>query len=465
MVTPANGDIQLSPHFFGVNSNMLESTHEMIITVLANCSKDYLSLARLNQLLGLTKHNPISEGFFKYYFLSIPIGHPYSFVRLMSEKPDIHVSHIVSSEQFEYGVRRFLADSLLFFSSIDQGFRQLGQMTYEQLVDFFSSRCSDGQSMQQRGPAFELYKIPIDDRYLISELACKAYSIDENPDPVVLTELLKTYAQLHLKKRIPLKHLVDKAVESSTDYQLALSLPVGTEEVEQDMIGSEADIRATVGKVLERFKATRTAAIENTRLYLSGARELDVYVATSMRTRSDFRDMAQNCEGIFMDARLQPFHLRYFDPTLSAARGHEEKGLLECIMVDSAKVVIYFAQEKESWGKDTEAARGLMQGKPVVIYTPPTPAGRERALFFRDIHPLSRLVDIKTGIAVGAIITDDISKVIELLVRIFSNKMEYVVECTTSGNLRLKDYLTGSIVRLATSDDMLNWALKQYYVK
>jgi hypothetical protein len=466
MTVSTSDEYEFCPRFFGLTAGSLnESANAMIVSALANCEQEFLSLAKLNQLLGLTRHSPVSEGFFRHYFLSAPMEHPYAIGRLMSVQPEVHVSHIVSRAQFEFGVRRFLADALLFFPDIDQAFQELGEKTHEQIISFFSSKCFDGQSMQQRGPAFELQKIPIDDRYLISELACKAYSLDESPDPAVLTELLKAYTQLHPGDKIPLKRLVDRAVTSASDYQLALSLPVSTEEVENEMVGSETEIREVVGRVLERFKSARTAASKNTQLYLSGAKDLDVYVATSMRRRDDFRDMAQNCEMIFSDPRLRPFHLRYFDPTLSAARGHEEKGLLECIMVDSAKVVIYFAQERESWGKDIEAARGLMQGKPVIIYTPSTPAGHERLLFFRDIHPLSRLVDIKTGVVVGAIITDDIAKVIQLLVRIFSNKMEYVVEQTPLGNLRLKEYLTKSIVRLATSDEMLDWSLKQYYTK
>lgn len=466
MTVSTNNESEFSPRFFGLTTGSLnEPANAMIASALANCEHEFLSLAKLNQLLGMTRHSPISEGFFRYYFLSAPAEHSYAIGRLMSVQPKVHVSHIVSRAQFEFGIRRFLADALLFFPDIEQAFQELGEKTYEQIISFFSSKRFDGQLMQQRGPAFELQKIPIDDRYLISELACKAYSLDESPDPAVLTELLKAYTQLHPGDKIPLKKLVDEAVDSASDYQLALSLPVGTEEVEQEMVGSEAEIREVVGRILERFKTTRAAASKNTQLYLSGAKDLDVYVATSMRRRDDFRDMAQNCETIFSDARLRPFHLRYFDPTLSAARGHEEKGLLECIMVDSAKVVIYFAQEKESWGKDTEAARGLMQGKPLIISTPSTPAGHQRLLFFRDIHPLSRLVDIKTGVVVGAIITDDLMKVIELLVRIFSNKMEYVVEHTPLGNLRLKEYLTGSVVRLATSDEMLDWSLKQYYAR
>lgn len=152
-------------------------------------------------------------------------------------------------------------------------------------------------------------------------------------------------------------------------------------------------------------------ASRNTELYLSMVNDLDVYVATSMRIRQNFRDMAATCEKIFSDPRLAKFHLRYFDPTMSAARGHEDKGLIECLMVKCAKVVVYTEGEKESYGKDAEAAMALSLGKPVIFYCDKGAKTR----FYRDVHPLSRLIDFRSGVAVGAIVTDDVDQVTQLL--------------------------------------------------
>src|SRR2546422_11276080 len=149
--------------------------------------------------------------------------------------------------------------------------------------------------------------------------------------------------------------------------------------------------------------------------------DLDVYVATSMRTRQNFRDMANACDQIFSDARLKDLHLRYFDPTMSAARGHEDKGLIECLMVKCAKVLVYCEGEKESYGKDAEAAMALSLGKPVIFYCDKG----VKTSFYRDVHPLSRLIDFRSGVAVGAIVSDSIEEVTELVRRIFANEMEY----------------------------------------
>jgi hypothetical protein len=187
--------------------------------------------------------------------------------------------------------------------------------------------------------------------------------------------------------------------------------------------------------------------------------DLDVYVATSMRTRNDFRNMADTCDEIFGDGRLKSLHLRHFDPTVSAAAGHEDKGLIECLMVKCAKALVYCAGDKDSYGKDAEAAMALSLGKPVIFYCDQ----EQKHRFFRDIHPLSRLIEFKTGVAVGAIATDSKKEVSTLLARIFQNKMEYVLDHPKPDYLRLKEKLTGSVVRLQTNDQMLSETFWNHY--
>jgi hypothetical protein len=51
---------------------------------------------------------------------------------------------------------------------------------------------------------------------------------------------------------------------------------------------------------------------------------------------------------------------------VSAAEGHEDKGLIECLMVKCAKALVYCAGDRESYGKDAEAAIALSLGKPII---------------------------------------------------------------------------------------------------
>ena len=101
----------------------------------------------------------------------------------------------------------------------------------------------------------------------------------------------------------------------------------------------------------------------------------------------------------------------------------------------------------------------LSLGKPVIFYCD----SERRHRFYRDIHPLARLIEFDTGVAVGAVVTDELAEVSELLYRIFENKMEYELEQPKPDYLRLKERLTGSVVRLQTNDTMLTETFWNYY--
>jgi hypothetical protein len=160
-----------------------------------------------------------------------------------------------------------------------------------------------------------------------------------------------------------------------------------------------------------------------------------------------------------VDSGLPQINVRYFDPTLSAAEGHEDKGLIECLMVKCAKVLVYYAGSKESYGKDAEAAMALSLGKPVIFFCPT----EERERFYRDLHPLTRLIDFQSGVAVGAMVTGDRDLVAELLARTFENRMEYVLDQSKPGRLRLLEKQTSSVVRLQTNEPLLRETLFNYY--
>ena len=232
------------------------------------------------------------------------------------------------------------------------------------------------------------------------------------------------------------------------------------DEVLDASISSNDDFESQFGAILNKYHAARDKALVNTEYYLSMVHDLDVYVATSMRSREDFRNMADFCSDVFSDSRLRGLELRHFDPTVCAAEGHEDKGLIECLMVKCAKVLIYCAGAGDSWGKDAEAAMALSLGKPVIFFCDHD----QRARFYRDVHPLSRLIDFKTGVAVGAMVTDTTEDVKELLYRLFENKMNYCIEHPKKGYLRLKESLTNSVVRLQTNNRMLTETFWNHYM-
>jgi len=436
----------------------------IVIERLLGMESNPLTCTHANQLLHMTCELGMSDGFFRYYLADRPKEHPYAWERLLSEPFPGDLAGVSSLRQLRWGLHRFFTDALLYFGSLRNAYEVLGNETHQRILEFFREKRLDPEGMAARGPVLPFHSIPADDRYLIAELACKAYSqIEQGTELLLEFILLKAYRERG-GGQIKIKDLFDnESALAKNDPQAQMMLQFTTEEFADETISSQEEIREKVREVAHRFTEARRRAISNTRLYLSIVNELDVYVATSMRKRSDFRDMSRDTARIFGHLPLQKLHVRFFDPTISAAEGHEDKGLIECLMVKCARALVYFAAEADSFGKDAEVSMALSLGKPVIILCPATDRGQQRMKFFRDIHPLSRMIHMETAIPVGAMITNDPMIAAKLLERIFTNSMEYDLVQALDGYLRLKERLTQSVVRLQTSDQMLRQSLSNYY--
>ena len=451
----------------GIGGWLSKDTDDKVFERLDNIGNEHLTKVQLNQLLAFGHEAPASDDFYVYYWLKEPDGHPYDVSKLPDFKQDwIQSSAIQSLEHLKWGLYRLFVDGLLYFGDVRTAYRKLRTMTKTELKSFFSSQRFDTDVIKSRGPALDLLSIPQDDRYLISEMACKSYG-DQSGTPGELQQALVQAYQSHPRKgtgRILIKELLKLDFFKGQGNQYSdrqQEFEFSAQDVLEDSVESIEDIKEKCQRIADRYFKVREAALTNTEYYLSMVHDLDVYVATSMRRREDFRKMASTCHQIFHDDRVKGLELRYFDPTLSAAAGHEDKGLIECLMVKCAKALVYCAGDRDSYGKDAEAAMALSLGKPVIFYCD----HEQRSRFYRDIHPLSRLIEFETGVAVGAMVTDSAKDVSELLGRIFENRMEYELEHDERrpGYLRLKEVLTGSVIRLQTNDRLLRETFWNHY--
>ena len=450
----------------GIGGWLTEDTHPDVFERLGKIDDEPLSAVQLNQLLVMGHEAPAGDGFFRYYWLQAPTEHPYDvrdvpgFSQDWLEPKDM----ITSLAHLKWGLYRLYVDALLYYGNVRTAFRKLRDLSIPEIIDLFSSERFDTDAIKRRGPPLSLRSIAKDSRYLISEMACKSYGdpSGQNGDGGLRSFLIEAYkAHAAAGNLTPtIRELLEVRVPTVHQARQPEFI-FSADEVLDEKISSESELSAKYDVIASKFTEARRSALDNTRFYLSMLGDLDVYVATSMRTRQDFRNMADTCERIFADSRLKDMNLRYFDPTLSAAGGHEDKGLIECLMVKCAKMLVYSAGEKESYGKDAEAAMALSLGKPVIFYCDQ----EQRRRFYRDVHPLSRLIEFETGIAVGAMVTDKLEDVSHLIHRIFENRMVYYLEKSTSGSLRLKEKLTGSVVRLQTNDRLLNETFWNHYHK
>lgn len=446
----------------GIGGWLGPDTDVRVLERLASIDTEPLAKVQLNQLLAFGHEAPVSDDFFRYYWLSASTHHAYDVKRLADfQEVWLNSNAIVSLAHLRWGLHRLYTDGLLYFGNVRTAYRKLRALAESELDAFFGKRRFNSEAIKARGPALPLTTIPKDDRYLISEMACKSYGEGEDGAGALKAALLGAL-KTHLTRgggAIAIRRLLDPGLLSDEFAGRQQELLFSAEDVLDEAVASEEELEERYQRVADRFGRARQMALANTELYLSMVNDLDVYVATSMRTRQDFRDMASDCETIFADDRLKSLNLRYFDPTLSAAAGHEDKGLIECLMVKCAKALVYCAGDRESYGKDAEAAMALSQGKPVIFYC----NQERRRRFYRDVHPLSRLIEFETGVAVGAMVTDNLAEVSELLWRVFENKMEYTLEQSKPGYLRLLERLTGSVVRLQSSDRMLTETFWNHY--
>ena len=444
----------------GIGSWLTDKTCEVVFDRLGRIDEEPLSAVQLNQLLVLAHEAPVSDGFFSYYWREVPRSHPYDVRTLTAFHTDWVGSEAIRSlNHLAWGIHRLYVDGLLYFGNIRSAFRRLREQSVQELREFFQGKRMDTDAITRRGPPLPLRSIDKHARYLISEMACKSYGAEAQVKSHLRSALLGAYESYSkgdssgVTVEAMLKNHLPAEFESKR-----IELLFSASEILAESVASQSELERLYLGVAGKFSAARTDALKNTELYLSMLTDLDVYVATSMREPPDFVSMAETCERTFQDQKLSALNLRYFDPTLSAASGHEDKGLIECLMVKCAKALVYCAGQRESYGKDAEAAMALSLGRPVIFYCDP-----KKAPFYREVHPLTRLIEFQTGVAVGAMIADQPEQVVELLARIFENRMMYRLDRSSSGSLRLIEALTGSVVRVQTSDKLLTETFWNHY--
>ncbi len=490
----------------GLDSWLCDTTPEPVFEALADLEKQPLTRSRLNQLLTLSHEAPMSDAFFRFYWLRTPQLHPYDVKKIPCFNQEFcnqDLEAVISLDQLYWGLYRFYVDALLFFGNVRTAFQRLRLWSDENLDAFFVSNSFKTNEMKERGDPVGPDFIEKGDRYLISEMACKSLDAGNFADSELAQTLIDLYrrrseevitvAQLlegdnslglaisdqddllhkidlvrqsalklyqqHRNNQVTAGQLLRGAVRRGAIGEQQQRLYLSADDFLDDPITDENDLLSKIERVHQAFENARNIALKNTETYLSMVSDLDVYVATSMRERSDFLAMADFCDRVFSDTPLRKFSLRYFDPTLSAATHHEDKGLIECLMVKRAKALVLHAGSRDSYGKDAEAAMALSLGKPVIIH-----ADEEyRSRFFRDVHPLSRLINFQTGVAIGAMVATSPDEVIKLLERIFENSVEYELQQAHPKYLVLKEKITGSVVRLQTSDDLIRETFWNHY--
>lgn len=235
------------------------------------------------------------------------------------------------------------------------------------------------------------------------------------------------------------------------------------------LVGQENPLNA------RQKREARGKAKNNAQRYLA-MNGVDVYIAGSMRALPDFREADAFVREVRSQPQVRSLGLSFFNPLWAYMEDSQQKGLLEQLMLKKARAMVYLAGTYDSFGKDSELASMLVQGKPVVVYVPlasvppPSTGGNSqeyqqwekvrdilesRFKAFSITHPLRLQCDLRTGVANGIMVCRDCDICAKLLYGIFTNNMEFYLDDSDSGNYFLREKLTGSAVRVVTRDQML----------
>jgi hypothetical protein len=221
-------------------------------------------------------------------------------------------SAIKSMKALEEGIDRFVTLALLWYGNIKFAFKTLSKDPYE---------------LQEKVAE----RIPYDKSY---------YTSRHSP----ITEI----ETIHAEKTYFLGYLIADKLR---------------ERIKKDKDDLEA--RALYKEMGDYLKIGKRNQIA----YLSSD-HLDVYVATSMRLEHEYIFVNRFVSKVFSRGILSELKIRWFDPTQAYCDDRIDKGLSEALMLKRAKCTLYLVQESDTFGKDSELASTLAQGKPVVAYVP-----------------------------------------------------------------------------------------------
>ena len=262
----------------GLDSWLHPKTPDDVFEALSDIEAHPLSRARFNQLLTLAREAPISQPLFAYYWLEAP-DHPYD-VRSIPRYDERWPSsqNISSIDQLYWGLYRFYVDALLYFGSIRTAYQRLRTFSERDLHSFFAGSRYD--ALAERGNPLMLTQIARDNRYLISEMACKSFdTIVGTEDANQLEQVLLDLYQEHRAGgggRVNALQLLTGEYAKAKYGHLETQLRLSADDFLEEVLDDEDSLREKIRRVARDFTRARDAALSNTAMYLSMVGDLDV---------------------------------------------------------------------------------------------------------------------------------------------------------------------------------------------
>ena len=103
----------------GLGSWLTDETDDEVFLRLARIEEEPITKVQLNQLLAFGHEPPVSDDFFRYYWLSVPPEHPYDVAKMPNfDESCLQSSAITSLKHLKWGLYRIFTDGLLWVGNV-----------------------------------------------------------------------------------------------------------------------------------------------------------------------------------------------------------------------------------------------------------------------------------------------------------------------------------------------------------
>ena len=286
-----------------------EKDVDLIKEFLKQLTKSGVNYEQFNEMLLLFNQGRISRDFFNFIF----------------EKEEIDL------EEIKKGIMKFRGYAMLCFGNISFAYKELMKKNYEEIQKILKIYCKDSEKIKENFKSRPrkmlcIDGIPREDTWMIGETYER--------------KIMAEIEYINFLKETELKN--DQEFKSLSKEYLELG---------------------------DKLSKVSKKGLKNTDIYLTWD-YMDIYIATSMRNKTEFYQTYDFIKNIFNNKKLNELKLRFFDPTQSKCNNRIDKGLVEGLMLKRVFATIYMVQESDTMGKDSELAATLAQGKPVIAYVP-----------------------------------------------------------------------------------------------
>lgn len=334
----------------------IESVHaaeELLKTLFSGSLTPAQSFDTLNSVLVFYAAPRMSRTFFDRYFGSASFD---------------------SIELFEAAVKRFQMEAIRCYSTFAKAYRTMNSVaSLEKELEQLAPR--EITPYSERTVWDRINLIPESKLEFLGYISAAKYREQKRKRELLARYLRELASEIRTKGAHAVDDLGEKRRRKIDSLLHELGSTLTHTPISPLFVPNAAELENEASRILRdekdeaEMERIQAQALSNLSHYISSD-HLDIYVATSMRTKSDFVSVNRFVAELFKHRDIAPLRLRYFNPTQSWIEDRVAKGLVEALMLRRARVTLYMAQKADSFGKDSEASVALGQGKPVIVYVP-----------------------------------------------------------------------------------------------